>query len=169
MVRYPPPLVLSFTQAHLCDTPFFATYRASFCAIPHKNKSTKEFCDTLSLHKSRVRFAKYRYWASKHPWTNTSVGGNFRKLSGLMLGRDCFRALFRKQFPPPLNWLKSGFSRKSRNGFEVGAKVGLDPFLRTFAPKNPLLTHFWTHSSLLTKTHLKPTLSGNKLFSKKGP
>ena len=43
-------------------------------------------------------------------------------LNCIMLGRDCFRALFRKQFPTPLNWLKSGFSRKSRNGFEVGEK-----------------------------------------------
>ena len=28
----------------------------------------------------------------------------------LGLGRDCLRALFGKQFPPPLNWVKSGFS-----------------------------------------------------------
>ena len=35
-----------------------------------------------------------------------------------MPGRDCLRALFRKQFPPPLNWVKSGFSRTSRNGLK---------------------------------------------------
>ena len=35
-VRYP-PLVLSFTQAHLCNTPFCNISRDS-CAIPHKNK-----------------------------------------------------------------------------------------------------------------------------------
>ena len=51
----------------------------------------------------------------------------------------------------------------------MGAKVGFHPFLPAFAPKNPLLTHFWTHSSPLTKPHLKPTFSGNKLFPKKGP
>ena len=31
-------------------------------------------------------------------------------ISGIMLGRDCLRAVFRKQFPPPFNWVKSGFS-----------------------------------------------------------
>ena len=35
MVRYP-PLVLNFTQAHLCDTPFCNVSRDN-CAIPHKN------------------------------------------------------------------------------------------------------------------------------------
>ena len=34
MVRYP-PLVLSFAQAHLCDTPFCYILRDN-CAIPHK-------------------------------------------------------------------------------------------------------------------------------------
>ena len=42
-VRYP-PLVLSFTHAHLCDSPFCSVSRDN-CAIPHKNTSTKEFCD----------------------------------------------------------------------------------------------------------------------------
>ena len=32
-----PPLVRSFTQAHLCDTPFCNVSRDN-CAIPHKNK-----------------------------------------------------------------------------------------------------------------------------------
>ena len=36
IVRYP-PLVLNFTQAHLCDTPFCNVSRDN-CAIPHKNK-----------------------------------------------------------------------------------------------------------------------------------
>ena len=54
MVRYP-PLVLSFTQAHLCDTPFCNVSRDN-CAIPHKNK-----------HERVLRYYryKYRYWASK--------------------------------------------------------------------------------------------------------
>ena len=30
-------------------------------------------------------------------------------------------------------------------------------------------TGFWTHFGTLTKTHLKPTLRGNSVFSKKGP
>ena len=34
MVPYPPPLVLSFVQAHLCDTPFCYIFRDN-CAIPH--------------------------------------------------------------------------------------------------------------------------------------
>ena len=81
-----------------------------------------------------------------------------------MLGRDCLKALFGKQFPPPLNWVKSGFSWICRNGFQVSAKVGFDAFWPTLAPQ----THFWTHFSPLLKTHLKPTLSGNKLFPQKG-
>ena len=32
------------------------------------------------------------------------------EFSRLMLGRGCLRGLFGKQFPPPLNWVKSGFS-----------------------------------------------------------
>ena len=58
-VRYP-PLVLSFTQAHLCDTPFCNVSRDN-CAIPHKT-STKDFCDTIAT--SIARYAKYRCWAS---------------------------------------------------------------------------------------------------------
>ena len=50
MVRYP-PLVLSFTQAHLCDTPFCNILRDN-CAIPHKNKHERVFA-ILSLQVSR--------------------------------------------------------------------------------------------------------------------
>ena len=43
-------------------------------------------------------------------------------------------------------------------------------FRPTFDPLLHPKTHFWTHFRPLTKTHLKPTSSGNKLFSKnKGP
>ena len=44
MVRYP-PLVLSFAQAHLCDTPFCYISRDN-CAIPLKT-STKSFARLL--------------------------------------------------------------------------------------------------------------------------
>ena len=50
MVRYP-PLVLSSTQAHLCDTPFCNISRDK-CAIPHKNK-----------HERVLRYYRYRYRA----------------------------------------------------------------------------------------------------------
>ena len=49
------PLVLSFTLAHLCDTPF-ATYHAMIVQYP-------EFCDTIVT--SIAEYDKYRYWASK--------------------------------------------------------------------------------------------------------
>ena len=39
-VRYP-PFVLSFTQTHLCDTPFCSTSRDKLCDAP-----SREFCDT---------------------------------------------------------------------------------------------------------------------------
>ena len=48
--RYP-PLVLSFTQAHLCDTPFCNISRDN-CAIPHKEQARKSFA-ILSLQVSR--------------------------------------------------------------------------------------------------------------------
>ena len=50
MVRYP-PLVLSFTHAHLCDTPFCNISRDK-CAIPHKNK-----------HERLLRYYRYKYRA----------------------------------------------------------------------------------------------------------
>ena len=49
MVRLPTPLVLSFTQAHLCDTPFCNIPRDR-CAILHLT-STKSFA-ILSLQAS---------------------------------------------------------------------------------------------------------------------
>ena len=50
MVRYP-PLVLSFTQAHQCDTPFCNISRDN-CAIPHKKQARESFA-ILSLQVSR--------------------------------------------------------------------------------------------------------------------
>ena len=52
MVRYP-PLVLSLTQAHLCDTPFCYILRDN-CAIPHEKKKK---------HKNILRYYRYKYRA----------------------------------------------------------------------------------------------------------
>ena len=60
MLPYP-PLLLSFTQAHLCDTPF-CNVSSDNCAIPPPKTSTKEFCDTIAT--SIARYEKNRYWAS---------------------------------------------------------------------------------------------------------
>ena len=46
-----PPLVLSFTQAHLCDTPFCKISHDN-CAVPHKNK-----------HERVWRYYRYKYCA----------------------------------------------------------------------------------------------------------
>ena len=48
MVRYP-PLVLSFTQAHLCDAPCCKASSDS-CAVPHKNKQERV-----------LRYYRYKY------------------------------------------------------------------------------------------------------------
>ena len=51
---------------------------------------------------------------------HSSTAKNFAELWNLdrcMLGRDCLRALFRKQFPHPLNWLKCGFRDNPKMGF----------------------------------------------------
>ena len=70
MERYP-PLVLSFTKAYLCDTPFCNLSRDN-CAIPIKT-STKEFCDTIAT--SIAHYEKYRCWASKL-WSSSLAGCN---------------------------------------------------------------------------------------------
>ena len=51
-----PPLVLSFTQAHRCNTQFCNISRDN-CALP------QEFCDTIAT--SIARYEKYHCWASK--------------------------------------------------------------------------------------------------------
>ena len=56
-----PPWVLSFTQAHLCDTPLCNLSR-DHCAIPIKT-STEEFCDAIAT--SIAWYEEYRCWASK--------------------------------------------------------------------------------------------------------
>ena len=61
MVRYP-PLVLRLTQTHLCNTPSCDISRDK-CAIPHKKKSTEEFCDAIAT--SIARYEEYRCWAAK--------------------------------------------------------------------------------------------------------
>ena len=73
-----------------------------------------------------------------------------------MLGRDCLRAVFRKQFPPPLNWVKSGFSWKSRNGFKVGAKVGFWPIFTHFCTQK---TYFWPTFRPIPAHWQKPILN----------
>ena len=52
MVRYPPPLVLNFTQAHQSDTPFCDISRDNR-AIYASKTSTKEFCDAIATSISR--------------------------------------------------------------------------------------------------------------------
>ena len=63
-------------------------------------------------------------------------------------------------FHPPPKLAKKWVLAKIPKWVQSGFRPTFDPFLH---PK----THFWSHFSPLTKTHLKPTLSGNKLFSKK--
>ena len=50
-----PPLVLSFTHAHLCDTPFCNISRDN-CAIPHKNK-----------HDRVLRYYRYKFRKIRAP------------------------------------------------------------------------------------------------------
>ena len=59
----------------------------------------------------------------------------------------------------------------SHNWSKVGKKLVLiDQISSTSAPpKKHILPDFWTYFRALTKTHLKPTLTGDQLFSKKGP
>ena len=78
MVRCPPPLVLNFTQAHLCDTiPHFAPHRRlvfSFTQAPH-------LCDTMP------HLAPYRAISVRYPIKNTHTQKSFAILS-LQASRD---------------------------------------------------------------------------------
>ena len=51
------PLVLSFTQAHLCDTPFCNISRDN-CAIPHKNKHE---VNSRYYHRKRAEYGFGEY------------------------------------------------------------------------------------------------------------
>ena len=59
-----PPLALSFTEAHLCDTPFCNISRDN-CAIPHKNKHEIVSRCYRYIVTSIERYEKYRYWGFK--------------------------------------------------------------------------------------------------------
>ena len=59
-VAITPALVLSSTQALLCDIPCYNIWRDN-CAIPHKTRTNK-FCDTVAT--SIARYGKYCCWAS---------------------------------------------------------------------------------------------------------
>ena len=90
MVRYP-PLVLSFTQAHLCNTRFCNVSRDA-CAIPHKNKHERAFAilslqasldlegiavGPLSQEKRRRKApSKVAWYVCLLPW-GMSLAGNF--------------------------------------------------------------------------------------------
>ena len=88
MVRCP-PLVLSFTQAHLCDTPFCKEYRAIIVRYPIK-ASTKHFCDIIAT--SIARYEKCRYWASKCAVKMTSmIIRNGKAAQRESFGRDILR------------------------------------------------------------------------------
>ena len=87
----------------------------------------------------------------------------------ILLGRDCLRALFSKQFPRPVKWVKKGFCR-SPEVILKWVQSGFGAFWPTFGPKNPrFLPTFGPISGDWQKPHLKPTLRDDKLFCKKGP
>ena len=96
----------------------------------------------------------------------------FRSSSPLTLRQGCLRALLENNFHPPtpfrVGWLEMGFCQCPGMGPKWVKKVGFWATLihfctqqSTFAPNNR------THLRSLTKTHLRPTFSGHKLFLKR--
>ena len=83
MVRYT-HLVLSFTQAHLCDTPFCNISRDN-CAIPHKNK-----------HKRVLRYYRCKYRAI----LKSIATGPLR--TGYPLSQNHYEILFIRKNPPKI-------------------------------------------------------------------
>ena len=90
-----PPLALSFTQTHLCDTPFCNVSRDN-CAIPHENKH-ENVCDTIAT--SIARYENYRCWASilnislcVHVWRHLVVTQAEVGLGGMLLPSRTARA-----------------------------------------------------------------------------
>ena len=66
MVQYT-PLVLSFTQAHLCDTPL-CNASCDHCAIPHKK---------INKHERVLRYYRYKYraiWRVSHDMKSIAAG-----------------------------------------------------------------------------------------------
>ena len=101
-----------------CDTPPSKGYLSDTCAIPYENKAKAcdtPLCDTISKgycaiwggisrwaakrRTSKLRFGKMGGGGQKagksHPWTNTSVGGNFRRT---------FRTIGPYEFPREKVW-----------------------------------------------------------------
>ena len=86
--------------------------------------------------------------------------------AGSGLRQGCLKK--KKTISTPLKlgqkWVFVNIPKSVLSGCKSGVLTHFNPLLH---PKNPLFTDSWTHFSPLTKTHLKPALSGNKLFPKK--
>ena len=138
-----PTTCLKSTAVHLQFVRQYAPhlYHRTFLELSFEERETLQYASHLYCSTPPICTAVRPPFVRQYFWKNTG-GWVHRNVSDLMLGRDCFRALFRKQFPPPLNWLKSGFSRKSQNGFKVGEKWVSTHFWPIFVPKNPLLDPF---------------------------
>ena len=138
-------------------------------------------CSTLSFHSLPFSVLPGKpkiYQGFSIPTETPKTLENQGKLPNnqVMLGRDCLRALFRKQFPPPLNWVKSGLSRKSRHGLspkwvKSGFRPTFHPLVHTQNPlldpfqaidKNPILNPLYVEINCSPKTGPEAALTQHK-------
>ena len=146
-VNLRPPLCrpLKHSMIQSTGSKFGGKYRSAFC---EKCRSSKQifrartsFCRRATLVITNCFFQELR-------WVGTASG-----------------PFLENNFHPPWTGWKVGFRDNPETGLKW-VKSGFRPTFDLFLyPKN----HFGTHFSPSTKTYLKPTLSANKLFSKKGP
>ena len=117
----------------------------------------------FSRENHRIRIARW----PKAPGNLTRLSWSFDKFyAGLGLPQGPFG----KTNSNPLKVGQNGFLPISQSRNEVGKKKWVsDPFAQHFCTQNPLFTHFEPISGHSQKPILRPTLSGNQLFSKKGP
>ena len=89
------------------------------------------------IHQILQALANFQGHASPFSGHGSHFKKSFSDL-GVMLGQGCLRALFGKQFPPPLKWVKNGFGQCPEMGPKWVQKWVLTHFDPLLHPK----THF---------------------------
>ena len=86
----------------------------------------------------QTRSATYPSCGANGDFGNVGVARPAEKATMVMLGRDCVKAVFRKQFPPPQIGSKVGFREYAEMGLKWVQKWALTHFDPLLHPK----THF---------------------------
>ena len=163
MAQYPtpPPPALSFTQAHLCDTPL-GNLSCDNCAISHKNEHKRVLRYYRHKHRAMWNSERYRCCASKVNSNAALVHGTseIRRLLDLEPGevheaRQCNDSL--EPPPPHSKWICS-----RRNASELRRCFPKNISRLFLTSKGYLLIFglFWKSLNMHCKTRIKWPHSG---------